>query len=144
MAEKKKYYNKWHYYPLYRVWSDMKSRCMNKNDKSYERYGGRGISVCEEWMQFKNFEKDMLSTYKHGLTIERIDNNGNYNKSNCRWATLQEQAQNTRNIERAFRITFNGKTKTIREWAEIIGIKRRTLSMRIFGYKWSIQKALTI
>lgn len=120
----------------------MKTRCFNKNRKDYFRYGGRGITVSKEWLIFKNFENDMLSTYKIGLTLERIDNNKGYFKNNCRWITKQEQALNTRNVEKAKRFLVNGVLKTIRELANEFNIKRSTLYMRLVYYEWSIEKAL--
>ena len=135
----KKLYNS----PIYKSWSNMLNRCNNKNDKRYSDWGGRGIKVCKEWKIFPNFYKDMSSTFKLGLTLDRINNNGNYCKENCHWATRKEQALNTRNIERAIHITFNGVTKTISEWAEEIGIKKTTLYMRIKNYKLPLEMALT-
>jgi len=128
---------------FYRAWVNMKSRCSNEKVPCYNRYGGRGITICKEWNTFDGFIKDMLPSYKDELTLDRIDNKGNYCKKNCRWATPKEQAQNTRNIERAVHITFNDITQTISQWARQLGIKRTTLDMRINNYKWSIEKALT-
>ena len=132
--------NSKHY--LYQTWNSMRQRCFNDKRPDYFRYGGRGIIICERWLKFENFVKDMEQTYKKGLSIDRIDNNGNYSKDNCRWATRLEQTRNTRNIERARKYTFKGITKSIREWAEYVGIKRSTLDMRLNYYGWPIERAL--
>lgn len=128
---------------FYRSWQAMKKRCQNPKDSEYSRYGGRGITICNEWQIFSGFYKDMYASYEQGLSIDRIDNNKGYYKENCRWATAKEQANNTRNIERAARYTYNGLTLSIKEWAKMVGIKRRTLSQRLLVYKWSIKRALT-
>ena len=129
---------------MYQSWYNMKTRCTNKKSPSYYGYGARGITICEKWNTFSGFLDDMQDSYVKGLTIERINNNGNYEPSNCKWATKTEQARNTRNTERAMKITFNNETKTIREWAEEYGIKRRTLSNRIMYLGWSIEKSLGV
>jgi len=128
---------------FYRAWVNMKTRCNNPNVRSYKRYGGRGITVCNKWKTFDGFIKDMLPTYKDELTLDRINNNGDYCKGNCRWATPKQQANNTRNIDKSLKITFNNKTKRLSEWAKELGIKRTTLGMRIQTYNWSIEKAFT-
>ena len=82
--------------PIYRSWYAMKTRCGNPNQKDWNNYGGRGITVCERWQKFENFLQDMGPTWKPGLSIDRIDPNGNYCKQNCRWATKVEQGRNQR------------------------------------------------
>lgn len=129
---------------MYWSWAAMKTRCLNKNDKEYSRYGGRGITVCEKWMTFKGFAEEMGDSYRDGLSIERIDNHGNYSKENCRWATPKEQAQNTRNVQYAKRFSFENQNLTIKEWAEKLGIKRTTLHMRLVKYGWPTSRALMI
>lgn len=115
---------------LYRVWSMMKDRCINPNDTSYERYGGRGIKVCDEWMNSYVAFRDWAyqNGYNECLSIERIDNNGNYEPSNCKWATVIEQSRNRRsNII----IEINGQKKIVVEWAEIYNISPQTIYKRL-------------
>ena len=127
---------------LYEIWSGIKKRCYNSNCKNYNNYGNRGIKMCKEWkndfMAFYNWA--INNNYSDKLTLDRIDNNGNYEPSNCRWATKIQQANNTRKNKK---VTFNNETHTISEWARIKNIKMNTLYMRIYRYKWSISKALS-
>jgi hypothetical protein len=98
----------------YGVWNHMLSRCRNPNVINYERYGARGIKVCERWQIFDNFLEDMGEP-PEGTSIDRIDNNGNYEPGNCRWATLKEQNRNRRNN---IKIDFNGETLVLADWAK--------------------------
>ena len=115
--------------PTYTCWYSMRQRCRDPKNKSYSHYGGRGISVCERWIDFVNFLSDM-GEQPEGMTIERIDNDAPYSPENCRWATRTEQSRNqTRNI----RLTIYGKTLTVAEWAIIAGIDPRTIHARLTG-----------
>lgn len=115
---------------LYNVWCSMKERCYNAHNKRYGRYGARGISVCDEWKcDFSVFANWAMSHgYKEGLTIDRIDNSGNYCPENCRWAT---SAQQNRNYSRNHMITYLGETKCLADWADQFGINRTTVLFRI-------------
>lgn len=128
---------------LYGVWSTMKSRCLNPNSASYKLYGKRGIKVCEEWANdFQAFYEWAVSTgYHEGLSIDRIDTNGNYEPSNCRWADAKMQANNRRN---SHIVTLNGESHTIAEWSKITGIKSSTLYMRLNKYGYSVDDALRV
>lgn len=115
--------------PLYNKWCSMKERCSNPHNKRYSRYGGRGIKVCDEWLDFAKFRDWCLSNgYSQGLTIDRINNDGNYEPSNCRFISTSEQ---NRNYSRNHKITHNGKTLCIADWEKETGINRATLLWRI-------------
>ncbi|MBL5801289.1 hypothetical protein HV419_16580 [Bacillus sporothermodurans] len=114
---------------LYNIWSLMHSRCEDPNLDYYERYGGRGISVCDDWKQFEAFEDwAMNNGYEDGLSIDRIDVNGNYEPGNCKWSTNLEQSRNKRN---SVYIPINGESRTIGEWAEISGLSYKTIQRRL-------------
>ncbi len=129
-------------HPLHATWDRMKSRCYNPNYEHYDRYGGRGISVCEEWKNdFKAFyDWAMANGYTQSATLDRIDNDGNYCPENCRWATKKQQCNNRSSC---VYIEHNGEKRTVTEWANLIGIKPATLYARIFVYGWSIEKAFS-
>lgn len=127
--------------PEYTCWGRMRQRCENPKNKSFRDYGGRGISVCARWQSFENFIADMGKRPSKNHSIERINNDGNYEPSNCRWATRAEQAINKRNNRY---LTHNGETRLICEWAEITGIPRKTIITRIDQQNWNIADALTI
>lgn len=124
---------------IYMIWVEMIQRCTNPNHKQWDDYGGRGITVCDEWMEFPNFLKDNPD-WKLGLTIERISNKLGYFKDNCYWATRKEQGRNKRNN---LYITYGRKTQLLIEWSEETGIPYHTLYARIYKYNWSSEKALT-
>ncbi len=113
--------------PTYTCWRHMRDRCQNPKRHDYPNYGGRGIKVCERWADFINFFDDM-GTRPRGMTIERIDNGGNYEPGNCRWATATEQARNRRtNVL----LTIGGITMPIVSWAEKTGVPRKCIEQRI-------------
>lgn len=122
---------------IYRTWTRMKSRCLNRGDRKYADYGARGIKVCKRWMRFENFAEDMGEPGKE-MTIERINNNGDYEPSNCRWATLEEQAQNKRTT---LRITVSGKTMRAEQWARATGIPAKEIRRRLHR-GWSAERAV--
>ena len=121
---------------LYGIYMNMKARCNNPNEDNYFRYGGRGIKVCDEWLNdFMNFYTwSMKNGYQDNLTIDRINNDGDYEPSNCRWATTKQQANNRRTNKF---IEYNGETHTISEWSDILNIPKHKM------YK-QIKKGLTI
>lgn len=127
---------------LHRIWTGMKTRCYNAESDAYDRYGGRGIEVCEDWKNsFVSFyEWAMANGYADNLTIDRIDNDGNYSPENCRWSTKQEQ-NNNRRCNRM--ITYNGKTQNVAQWARELGLNRVTLQARLTRYGWSVEKAFS-
>ncbi len=122
----------------YRSWKAMIQRCTNPNNHKYPRYGGRGIQVCDEWKTFVGFLKDMGDCPK-GHQIDRINNDGNYNKDNCRWADIQTQARNRSNNRN---IRMNGQTKTMAEWCDNLSISPNMVRMRLHR-GWEENEALT-
>lgn len=129
-----------HRHPLYDVWYAMHRRTSNPDDPGYPNYGGRGISVCGRWSSLENFVTDMGPSYRKGLTIDRVNNDGNYEPGNCRWTTRVVQQRNRTNT---VTLTYLGKTLPLAEWADIFEIKYNTLHKRVVAYEWSTEKALT-
>jgi hypothetical protein len=126
--------------PTYLSWQRMKGRCLNPKDQDYRHYGGRGITVCERWMKFENFLADM-GERPAGLQIDRYPNNdGNYEPSNCRWATKK---QNARTRRRCVMITVSGVTRSATEWDEVTGLGRDTCSQRIKAGWDPVKAAIT-
>ena len=126
---------------LYMIWADMKRRCNNPNCEAYNHYGGRGIKLCEEWNDFSIFQQWAETTgYHDDLTLDRIDVNGNYEPSNCKWSTWEEQENNRRNNRL---LTYKDKTQTISQWAKEFNLPYFTLVARLDRLNWDIEKALT-
>lgn len=123
------------------AWQSMRARCSNPNRKDYARYGGRGVAVCDRWREsFENFLVDMGPKPTPQHSLDRINVNGNYEPGNCRWATMEEQARNKRtNVI----VEWNGKKKTVVEWAEQVGVNYITLWHRIVKRGWPINEAMT-
>lgn len=117
----------------------MKARCINPQDKAFQYYGGRGITVAEEWLSFEKFLQDMEATYQEGLTLERRNNALGYCASNCYWATRRAQLNNTR-MNRW--IEANGERHTVSEWARILGVRVSIIFSRL-DYGWKPEHAVT-
>jgi len=122
----------------YKIWRSMKERCYNQNNKRYHRYGGRGITICDRWLNsFENFLSDMGEKPEE-YSIDRIDNDGNYCPENCRWATRTEQANNrsSNNL-----LTIHGKTMTLSEWCRDTGQNHKTVQTRL-SRNWTPEEAI--
>lgn len=126
--------------PEYVSWVEMRRRCNAKPRVDHTDYTSLGITVCERWESFSNFYADMGPKPSPKHTLDRRENSGNYEPSNCRWATHSEQNANRKT---AILLTWNGQTHCVAEWARITGIKEVTLLARIRRYKWPIEKALS-
>lgn len=141
---------------IYSIWRCMINRCYWKGHKQYKDYGGRGITICDQWRYNSIAFGDwaIANGYRDDLTIDRIDVNGNYEPSNCRWATRKEQAQNKREYASGRKtggtyrrnktlIEINGESKTREEWCDFYGISKKTVEKRIYQLKWDVVKAIT-
>lgn len=123
--------------PEYTSWQEMKRRCYNSSYRDYHLYGGRGITICKRWLDaFTNFLEDMGEKPSSEHSIERIDNDGDYEPGNCKWATAMEQGQNTR---KTLLLTCNGETMGLRAWARKLGIAHRTIAWRL-EQGWSMEQ----
>lgn len=124
--------------PIYKTWQSMKERCLNPTCHAYDQYGGRGIKICDRWLEsFDNFYEDM-GDRPAGTTLDRIDNNGGYSKENCRWATKKVQDRNRRTNRL---LTVNGVVQTIAGWAEEVGISTAVIHQRL-KRGWSPEDAV--
>lgn len=123
----------------YGLWYEMKRRCFDEKRERYKDYGGRGITVCKRWLKFSNFIKDMGLRPSKEHSLERINNNKNYNAENCKWATAKEQSSNTR---RNVFLEYNNEKLTLKQWAEKLGINYQTLYKR-YRSGWDTKRILT-
>lgn len=125
--------------PEYIAWAGMIQRCTNPKSNRYEHYGGRGIAVCERWLEFENFLHDVGQKPSPLHTLGRIDNSKGYSQDNCRWETKTQQGRNKRNN---VLVTAFGKTTTLSGWEEITGVRRATISVRL-GLGWNPEEAVS-
>ena len=126
--------------PLYAVWNNMWERCTNPKHVNFKHYGGRGISVSDEWRDFVQFLINVGERPGPGYSLDRVDVNGNYCRENVRWATRKEQARNKRNTKT---VEWRGEKRPLLEWAEITGIPYPVLQLRLDRRKWTPQQAFT-
>lgn len=128
---------------LYNIWVNMRQRCANPKSTKYKNWGGKGVKVCEEWdnsfVSFSNWA--LKSGYSSNLTIDRIDNDGDYTPENCQWATYKHQARNRKGTRK---ITANGETMLLCEWAEATGLSRSKIALRIDRYGYTPEQALEL
>ena len=124
---------------VYQAWQGMHTRCGNPREPGFKHYGGRGIKICKRWRKFENFYADMGIPPSKKHSLDRIDNDGNYEPRNCRWATELQQKSNRRNTRR---LTFKGETKTITEWSRKTGLSWEVIYGRV-RLGWSVHKALS-
>lgn len=124
---------------IYNIWGGMHQRCYDTKCEAYANYGGRGITVSKRWLSFENFYEDMGTTYKNGLTIERIDNDGIYELANCTWIPLSEQAKNRRS---ARILTIGGVSKSVTDWANSENINSKTIFNRL-QMGWSEERCIS-
>lgn len=127
--------------PEYRSWFSAKMRCTNPSNNRWADYGGRGVRMCDEWLNdFPAFVAHIGPRPSLQHTLDRIDVNGHYEPGNVRWATRKQQANNCRSN---VRLTFRGETKPLQEWADLLGMRATMIALRISRYGWSVERALT-
>lgn len=126
--------------PEYNAWKNMRRRCYDAKRSDFARYGGRGIRVCERWMEFANFLADMGRRPGPSYSIERVNNDGHYEPGNCRWATKTEQARNRRSTRL---VSWNGRQVSLAQACEEAGIDHDVVRARIHSCGWSVERALT-
>jgi hypothetical protein len=131
--------NRTTYRAEYRVWVEMRKRCRNPKRSNYHLYGARGIRVCDRWERFDNFLADMGPRPSSRHSLDRIDPDGHYEPGNVRWATATQQARNKRTNRR---ITYDGRTQLLTDWANELGIRKSVLHWRL-AQGWSLERALS-
>jgi hypothetical protein len=125
---------------LHTIWINMRNRCQQPSSSRFACYGGRGIRVCDDWQDFETFRKwATASGYKEGLSIERVDVDGNYEPSNCAWIEPHQQRHNKQNSRK---LTWNGKTLAPRQWAEELGISYEAIQLRV-SRGWDTERIFT-
>lgn len=130
------------YKRLYHIWNGMKERCYNQNCKEYKYYGKNGISICEDWKDYESFKIWSLDNgYNDLLTIDRIDVNGNYEPSNCRWVTMKEQCNNKSTNKY---IEYQGKTQTLAQWCEELDLNYDRVLARLNRCNWTVEQAFEL
>lgn len=126
---------------LHRAWVQMRRRCRDEKYDRYERYAKRGTKVCDEWHHYLTFKEWSLANgYSDNLSLDRIDNDGDYNPSNCRWADQTVQANNRSS---SHYLEFDGKKLSIKQWSLVVGINEQTIHERL-KRNWTVEKSLTI
>lgn len=125
-----------------KIWYGMRKRCYSEKEPAYKDYGGRGITICDEWLNdVVPFYKWAINNgYKDGLMIERIDNDKGYSPDNCKWATPKDQANNRRSC---VNFTYNGETKNLTQWCNYFGLPYKTIHARIYKRHWTFERAIT-
>ena len=126
---------------IYHVWKNIKSRCLNPKNKAYINYGARGISICNRWLDINNFIEDMYPTYIKGLSIDRINNDGNYEPSNCRWTNRTVQQRNTRKLQKNNKTGYRGVYKVKNKFSARIGVNYKHIHLGYFFTKEEAAKA---
>lgn len=130
------------YERIYRIWGAMRNRCYSPLNEHYDLYGGRGICVCDEWLDWNNFKNWALSNgYEEHLTIDRINGNGNYEPGNCRWATYEQQMNN---VSTNRRVTYRGRTQTLSEWCKELDLDYSRTQSRLNSCNYSVEEAFEL
>lgn len=137
-AKSQRKHGLWHH-KLRGTWRSMKERCYNSNHDAYARYGGRGIYVCKRWFDFALFVADNEPLARHGLTLDRRDNDGPYSPDNCHWVPQKQQARNRHNNQW---IEYDGRRLIAKDWSEVVGLKECTIKARLRA-GWSVERTLT-